>query len=106
IWPTGLIHEFIDWQRTHIAPNFPWEDVRVNMWLIKTSKQAFATVPSLIQHLGCGASLLGLNGLSKTAAWYVGDHRSALGIDWTQGRRSPARDTMRILPEWWSHFRP
>jgi hypothetical protein len=105
IWPTNLIDEFIEWQSMHVASDFPWDDVRISMWLMKTSKQAFATVPSLAQHLGCGASLLGLNGRSKVAAWYIGDHRSALDIDWTQGRRSPARDTMHIRAEWWQSFR-
>ncbi|MBC8031790.1 MAG: hypothetical protein H7Z16_17030 [Pyrinomonadaceae bacterium] len=104
IWPTTLIAEFIEWQSVHIAPDFPFEDVRVSMWLYKTSKPAFATVPSLIQHLGWGASLVGLNARSKVASWYVGDNKSALGIDWLQGRRSPARHTMLIRPEWWQHF--
>jgi hypothetical protein len=105
IWPTALIAEFIEWQSVHIAPEFPLEDVRVSMWLSKTSRRSFATVPSLIQHLGCGNSLLGQNGLSKVAAWYVGDERSARGIDWLQGRRRPAGHRMHIRPEWWQHFR-
>ena len=104
IWPTRLIAEFIEWQSVHVASNFPWEDVRVSMWLHKTSKPAFATVPSLTQHLGVGASLLGLNGLSKVAAWTLAPDRSALGIDWSQGLRRPAKETMRIRPEWWQYF--
>jgi hypothetical protein len=106
IWPTALIAEFIKWQSIHVASDFPFEDIRVSMWLIKTSKPAFATVPSLAQHLGYQSSLLGLNSASKVAAWYVGDSRSALGIDWRQGLRSPARDVMRFQPEWWLSFQP
>lgn len=104
IWPTPLIAEFLEWQSVHVASDFPYEDVRVSMWLHKTAKPAFATVPSLTQHLGVGASLLGLNGLSKVAAWTLAPDRSALGIDWSQGLRSPQRETMRIRPEWWQHF--
>lgn len=104
IWPNKLIREFIEWQSVHIASDFPWDDGRVSMWLIKTSKPAFATVPSLAQHLGAQASLLGLNGRSKIASWYVGDKRSALGIDWSQGRRSPVRDKMHVEPAWWDYF--
>lgn len=104
IWPNELIGEFIEWQSAHIASDFPWDDVRVSMWLIKTSKRAFATVPSLTQHLGCGFSTLGLNGRSKVAAWYIGANRSALGIDWSQGLGSPQKDTTNIRPEWWQHF--
>ncbi len=105
IWPNELIGEFIEWQSAHIASDFPWDDVRVSMWLIKTSKRAFATAPSLTQHLGCGFSTLGLNGRSKVAAWYIGANKSALGIDWSQGLSSPAKDTTHIHAEWWEHFR-
>ena len=104
IWPKELIGEFVEWQDAHIDGRFPWDTVRVSMWLIKTSKPAFATVPSLTEHLGCGASLLGLNGRSKVAAWYVGADRSALGIDWSQGLESPPRDTTPIDSEWWQYF--
>mgnify|MGYP003693770319 CR=1 FL=1 len=59
------------------------EDVRVSMWLVKTRRPAFATVPSLAEHLGVGASLLGLNGNIKGCCR---GHRHqiarALGIDW------------------------
>jgi hypothetical protein len=105
IWPTALIGEFLRWQDVHIDHNFPWDDVRVSMWIIKTSQRAFATVPSLAQHLGFESSSLGLNDLSKVAAWFLGEHQSALGIDWSQGLASPAKDTTHILPEWWEHFR-
>ncbi|MCI0590689.1 MAG: hypothetical protein L0Y67_03650 [Gammaproteobacteria bacterium] len=104
IWPNELIGEFIEWQSAHIASGFPWDDVRVSMWLIKTSKKAFATAPSLTQHLGCGCSTLGLNGRSKLAAWYIGANKSALGIDWSRGLRSPQKDTTNIRPEWWQYF--
>lgn len=104
IWPNSLIDEFIEWQSAHITSDFPWDDVRISMWLIKTAKPAFATVPSLTQHLGYQASLLGLNGRNKVAAWYVGDNRSALGVDWSRGLVSPARDRTYIQPEWWQYF--
>jgi hypothetical protein len=104
IWPTKLIGEFIEWQRAHIASDFPWDDGRVSMWLSKTSKPAFATVPSLAEHLGYQASLLGLNARSKVAAWYIGDNRSALGIDWSRGLKLPVRDYKRPEPGWWQYF--
>lgn len=104
IWPKDWIGEFLEWQDAHIDHDFPWDDVRVSMWLSKVSKNAFATVPSLAQHLGCGNSTLGLNGRSKVASWYIGGAKSALGIDWTQGRRSPQKDTTNVHPEWWQHF--
>jgi hypothetical protein len=85
LWPKGLIGEFLRWQEAHILEDFPWDTVRVSMWLIKTARRAYATVPSLTQHLGCGVSTLGLNGSCKVAAWYVGSERSALGIDWSRG---------------------
>ena len=105
IWPVELIGEFLQWQDMHINPNFLWDTVRVSMWLIKTSKRAFATVPSLTQHLGWESSILGLNGSHKVATWFIGVDQSALGIDWSQGFASPAKETTLIHPEWWEHFR-
>ena len=104
VWPRALIAEFVAWQGVHLSSELRYEDVRVSMWLVKTRRPAFATVPSLAQHLGVGASLLGLNGSKKVAAWSIAPDRSALGIDWTQGLRSPVRDNMRIRPEWWGYF--
>lgn len=105
IWPKELIAEFLEWQDTHIDKTFEFDTVRVSMWLIKTSKKAFATVPSLTQHLGSESSTLGLNSPTKVAAWYIGEDRSALGIDWSQGLSSPAKDTTHLHPEWWDAFR-
>jgi hypothetical protein len=105
IWPRDLIGEFLKWQDKHINQAFEWDTVRVSMWLIKTSKRAFATVPSLTQHLACESSTLGLNSPSKVAAWYIGEDESALGVDWSQGLSSPPKDTTHIHPEWWEHFR-
>ena len=105
IWPRDSIGEFLDWQEKHIDPTFVWDTVRVSIWLIKTAKQAFATVPSLTEHLGCGLSTLGLNGRSKVAAWYIGHHRSGLRIDWSRGLTRPERDSANIPPECWQYFR-
>lgn len=105
VWPRELIGEFLRWQEAHVRQDFPWDTVRVSMWLIKTGRKAFATVPSLVQHLGCGASTLGLNGRSKVAAWYVGSERSALGVDWTRGLSLPVREATNIPPEWWAYYR-
>ena len=105
VWPRALIGEFIAWQSAHVAQEFPWDDARISMWIANTSHRAFATVPSLAQHLGAHASTLGLNGSGKTASWYVGSNRSALGIDWTQGRRSPAKDQKKVQAECWQYFR-
>ena len=105
VWPKNLIGEFLRWQDAHINPDFEFDTVRVSMWLIKTSKRSFATVPSLTQHLGFRSSLLGLNDPSKVAAWYIGENRSALDIDWSRGFLAPVKDTTRIYPEWWAHYR-
>jgi hypothetical protein len=105
VWPKHLIAEFLQWQDRHIDPDFELDTVRVSMWLIKTSKKAFATVPSLTEHLGYQSSTLGLNSSTKVATWYVGADRSALGIDWSQGLSSPAKDTYDLHQEWWDRFR-
>lgn len=105
IWPHELIDEFLEWQDRHIDRIFEWDTVRVSMWLIKTGKRAYATVPSLTQHLGCVSSALGLNDSNKVATWYIGDDRSGIGVDWSKGLSCPVSDTSHILPEWWQHCR-
>lgn len=105
IWPKELIAGFLEWQDTHINNSFGFDTVRVSMWLIKTSKRAFATVPSLTEHLGSESSTLGLNSPTKVASWYIGEDRSALDIDWSRGLLSPAIDNTPIHEEWWDHFR-
>lgn len=105
IWPNKLIGEFLRWQDAHIRREFPWDDLRVSMWLVKTGRRAFATVPSLIQHLGCGVSTLDLNGRSKVAAWYVGSEHSALDIDWSRGLSLPVKDNTPIRPLWWAYYK-
>ena len=105
IWPNDLIGEFLQCQDRHINPDFVFDTVRVSMWLIKTSKKAFATVPSLTQHLGYNSSALGLNSPSKVAAWFIGEDRSALDIDWSRGVASPVKDGSNVREEWWEYFK-
>lgn len=105
IWPRDLIAEFLRWQDKHISREFEWDTVRVSMWLIKTSKRAFATVPSLTEHLGCVSSTMGLNNPAKVASWYVGKDQSAVGVDWSLGFSSPVKDGSNVRPEWWEYFR-
>lgn len=105
IWPSELIGEFLRWQDAHIDPDFLFDTVRVSMWLIKTSKRAFATVPSLTQHLGCESSTMGLNSPTKVATWFIGEDQSALDIDWSLGVSSPVKDGSNVRQEWWEHFK-
>ena len=105
IWPTELISEFLQWQDRHINPDFLFDTVRVSMWLIKTSKKAFATVPSLTQHLGYDSSTMGLNSPSKVATWFIEEDRSALDIDWSRGLHSPVKDGSNVRQEWWEYFK-
>lgn len=105
IWPRHYIGEFLDWQSRHIRPSCPYEDVRVSIWLMKTSKRAYATVPSLVEHLGWNSSTHGLNAPTRVAAWFIGERRSGMSIDWSRGLDSPSRDPGDIRSEWWSYYR-
>lgn len=104
IWPSHLIVEFLNWQERFIDAAFAWDNVRVSMWLIKTARQSFATVPSLVQHLGCTSSILGLNHPSKVAAWWIGEDRSGADVDWTRGREAPLEAECKIQSEWWDYY--
>ena len=105
IWPRVLIGEFLEWHDRHIDNSFAFDDVRVSMWLIKTSKTAYATVPSLTEHVGCSASSVGLNSSHKVATWYIGNNRSAVDVDWSKGLASPHYESAHVRPEWWGFYR-
>jgi len=103
LWPAELIEEFLDWQARHVVPEFEYDTVRVSMWLIKTGRKAYATVPSLTQHLGAVSSTLGLNDEDKIALCY--ERGAGPKIDWTRGLQTPTFDKYGIAETWWEHFR-
>ena len=104
IWPRPFIDEFLSWQSKHIDQSCPYDDVRVSIWLMRTSKKAFATVPSLVEHLGWNSSTQGLNGPTRVATWFIGEHRSGMNIDWSRGLESPLQDPTDIRSEWWKFY--
>ena len=104
IWPRDFIREFLNWQDKHIDQSCPYDDVRVSMWLVKTSKKAFATVPSLAEHLGSKSSTWDKIGSTQVAAWFIGEHRSGMNIDWSLGLDSPLHDPTDIRSKWWRYY--
>ena len=105
VWPRAFIDAFLAWEADHVNPAMTWDDVRVSMWLAKTGRSVYATVPSLVEHLGWNASTLGLNHPAKVAAWFVGHDGKALQVDWLQGRSHPVQVRTPIAGEHWQHFR-
>jgi hypothetical protein len=46
------VKEFLDWEKLFVAESCPSADARVDLWLRMNGKMAYATVPSLIDHMG------------------------------------------------------
>jgi hypothetical protein len=105
VWPRSLIAEFLAWQARHVVPEFQYDTVRASLWMIKTGRKSYATVPSLTQHLGAESSTLGLNDADKIALCYQGRERSGTEIDWTRGLETPLYDELGFSDDWWQHYR-
>ena len=106
IWPRDFISEFLSWQSNQIDQSCPSDDVRVSIWLMKTSQKAFTTVPSLVEHLGWNSSTWVKNRSTEAlvAAWFIGEHRSGMNIDWSQGLDSPLQDPTEFVSTSWRYY--
>lgn len=105
LWPCNWINEFLLWHDSHVSPLCPWDTVRVTFWLTRQARRAFSTVPSLVEHLGSEASLLGLDSPTKVASWFIGENQSGTSIDWSRGVKSPLVDPKPLPDEWWQFCR-
>ena len=61
IVPTNQINPFLRWEAEHFTPTYPHDDDRLVLYLLSKGAFVHYTVPSLVQHLGVGVSLLGHN---------------------------------------------
>jgi hypothetical protein len=83
--PTPWVAEFLQWERRWVRPEweaFKGDDTRVVLWMYCTGRIAWATVPSLVQHLMPADSTIGFNNPKRVARRY---RRLAGSLDWTRG---------------------
>jgi hypothetical protein len=82
--PTSAIHDFLSWERKSIVPEFRWDDSRWSIWCVERGRPAWATVPSLVEHVGSEHSSVG-NPKNTGRRARVLDLKGAHLLDWSAG---------------------
>lgn len=89
ILPSAWVSEFLTWTRANIPEDYLHDDRRLSLWIMEHKRLSLATAPSLIDHVGAAHSTLGHHDKDHVAGWYIGDDKSGIDIDWSQGALSP-----------------
>ena len=64
IMPLSEVAQFLLWEARHVHPTLLSADARVDLWMRATGRTAYATVPSLLQHVG-DRSIMGHSGVRR-----------------------------------------
>lgn len=106
--PVALAWDFLRWERAHVTAHGEFVkkhyDTRVAMWLLKTKRPMWATVPSLIEHIAPSRSLLGFSHSRRVARWFAGADKSGLDFDWSQGLENPIKGPNGFPSSWWAAY--
>jgi len=87
VLPTPWVSEWLTWDAGHVRPDYPHDDVRMALWLVKCGREVWHTAPSLFEHVGAS---YGLHPNSKRVASALLQPGEV--IDWSKGLRDPLRD--------------
>lgn len=71
VLPVKTFREYLEWTDANVALSCPTDDQRMDLWLRTHERLAWATVPSLIQHLG-EKSLCG-RGAGRQSPYFADD---------------------------------
>jgi hypothetical protein len=87
VLPTPWVGAFLRWERQHIQPGYPHDDVRLALWLDSIDKQVWYPVPTLCQHgEPTNSTIAGKGGNPAwVSTWVAGGE----DIDWTIGLDDP-----------------
>lgn len=87
--PTADIDEVVQFGDDH--PEIENYDHKIANWYARRGVHCWYTMPSLVSHRTDGDSLVPgrRNTRGRVAAWFVGEGRSALDVDWTGGVMQP-----------------
>jgi hypothetical protein len=86
ILPRGMIADFLEWERFAIPRSYRSADRRMALWAMERGHKVWHSVPSLLEHVGAGESLLGHANRARVAAYLA---TPATPVDWTAGLTDP-----------------
>ena len=86
VYPVHHIAELSGWYVTHEHPNY---DIRVSRWYMsRKGLDCLYTIPSLVNHRPVteNPSMVEGRTSNRQAHWFLGEHASALDVDWKPDR--------------------
>jgi hypothetical protein len=80
VMPCDLWTEMATWERWNVIDDAEHQsdDTRIALWVRATKRRIYLTAPSLVQHVGAGASTVGHSNVRRVSSW-VADMEP---IDW------------------------
>lgn len=97
IMPVATAQNIIKFAEEHTRPDHHIDDEKMAMYFYVKNEYVWATVPSLVDHLGWGSTTIQgrevwsdyFEPSRRVARCFPGVENSALDIDWTQGLSNP-----------------
>lgn len=90
VMPVAEAERWLEWCRINVPDGVPGrensDDGRLGDWLTTTQRLLYAPVPSPIQHVGMGRSLVGHDNFARnkmTTSDHIPEGISGLSLDWT-----------------------
>lgn len=88
LMPAPWVFDFLKWEAANIKPDYPHDDTRLKLWAMTHDRPVYVLVPSLVEHVGWDASIVGHGLLNRRTILLADD---AAAIDWSVGADRPVR---------------
>lgn len=98
IFPKELAKDFLDFAKRHTDDRVI-DDEKIATWLWKRGLRVWATMPSLVEHIGWNSTTIRSRNFDsyykmaqRVAKYFIGYEKSGLDIDWNEGLDCPVQD--------------
>lgn len=98
IMPKALAKDFLEYAERHTNQR-NIDDEKIAIWLWKRDLRVWATMPSLVEHIGWNSTTIRNRDYDsyykiaqRVAKWFIGYEKSGLDIDWKEGLDCPVQD--------------
>lgn len=103
--PTKMAIDSYAWMDSHLYRGLGGSDERMSCYFLHHDIPVWYTVPSLVQHMDNGHSLLSHplklpNGRTRTSPYFIGEQASSKVVDFTLGLDKPHRGWSHSISEY------
>ena len=98
IMPRDLAKDFLDFAERHTNKR-NIDDEKLAIWVWKRDLRVWATMPSLVEHIGWGTTTIRTRNYDeyykidrRVAKYFIGYEKSGLDIDWEEGLDKPVQE--------------